>query len=165
MIEYIRQYYLAERSGAMTGIGLGFGFLLLALLLWKLLPLSALTKGLAVGLLVAGSINLVVTISYYIYTSKRIDGLQQLVTQADSTLQQTEIQRMEKVFRSSYPVALLVDAGIILIGIILMMVNNTFFWKGFGLALMILGTVGFIGEGFSMQKNRAYQTAISQLKF
>jgi hypothetical protein len=165
MLQYIQQYYLAEKNTALAGIITGALFLFISFALWKFIPLSPLTKGLAVGLLVTGSLNLAMTISYRLVVNQKIIKLGQLEKVADTELQQEEVSRMEKVFSTSFKIALYVDAALILVGILIVMSDSVLFWKGIGLSLMILGTSAFIGEGFSMQKNQAYQQKIIHLKF
>ncbi|MFY0252542.1 hypothetical protein ACDQ55_01175 [Chitinophaga sp. 30R24] len=165
MITYIHQYYLAEKGTAMIGIILGILFLVIALLLWKLSPDNPLTKGLITGLLVSGLLQLVLTGSYTVVLSRKIAGLSQLQVQTDRVLQETEISRMKKVFASTYPMALAMDTVFIVMGLLLVFITSSPFWKGIGLSLMALGTVAHIGEAFSMQKNAAYQQKITALKF
>jgi tetrahydromethanopterin S-methyltransferase subunit F len=165
MLQHIQQYYIAEKQTAFYGITVGFVFMAVSFITWKFTPPTALSKGLAIGLLVAGSVNLLMTIPYAVITQHKIVSLNQPSRLSDVELRENEISRMEKVFNSSFKIALCVDSAIILAGIILVMANTSFLWKGVGLSMMILGTAAFTGEGFSMQKNRAYQQKITNLKF
>lgn len=165
MIEHIQQYYITEKNGAITGIILGAIIIGIALLLWKVIPLTPLTRGLSVGLAIIGTLVFTVTAVYTVTTTQQINRLTQQAARSNAALQNEEIARMKKVFAVTYPMALSVHTLFIAAGIALVMANSTFFWKGIGLSLMVLGTLAFVSEGFSMQANKAYQQKITSLQF
>lgn len=163
MIEYIIQYYQSERNTALIATVIGILFVLSAFVLPKYFGNDKLIKGLSYAFWGASLFFLAAGISVAIHNTRKTEEMK-LLSQTNLELQQSESKRMELVIKDGYHSALILFSTLVVVGLVVVLISSNDLWKGIGLGLLIIGTVGHSTEAFSMQKNKAYLQKIQSLK-
>lgn len=163
MIEHIIQYYQSERNTALIATVIGILFFISAFVLPKYLGNDKLIKGLSYAYWGASLFFLIAGVSVAIHNNRKIEEVK-LLSQTNLELQQSESKRMELVIQKGYRSALILFSTLVVVGLIVLLMSPNDLWKGIGLGLLIIGTVGHGTEAFSIQKNKAYQQKIDSIK-
>ena len=165
MIEHIQNYYISERNGSAMATTAGVIFLIISFLLWRFSDAGSISKGIAYSLLGAGLFFTVAGIAVLIHNRNKITEVRSIKAPADTSLQQSEIKRMNKVINSSYIIPLIIFSALLIIGLLLILLTRQEVWKGVAIGLLITGTLGHSTEAFSMKNNNAYLTKIKEINF
>ncbi len=170
ILEHIRQYYIDEKQGVIYATITGFIFLLVSAFIWLKFSENPLSKGIATGFFFIAVLLLVISVSSSIYNNKKIAAISQLYAQSrsspqqsESSLQQSEIARMEKVMNVTFKYAFISFSALMLLALAIILFSNNYYWKGIGISLMLLTALLIISDSFSMQRNKAYQQTIISL--
>lgn len=164
MIEHIVQYYQSERNTALIATVIGAIFFISAFALPKYLGNDKLIKGLSYAFWGASLFFLTAGVSVVVHNNRKIEEAK-FLSQTNLELQQSEFKRMELVVQKGYRSALILFSTLVVSGLVFVLFSPNDLWKGIGLGLLIIGTVGHGTEAFSMQKNKAYQQRINSIKF
>jgi hypothetical protein len=163
MTTYIKQYYQSERNMALLAVSIGVVFLLIG---WSTLRQQSsehLNRGFAYTMLVCGVLSLT-AIGMVFQTGKKMTEAA-AYTQPNRELQQTEIQRIEKVLATGYRVSSVVASGMILVGLALLLSSTSSLLRGIGLGILMLGTTLHGIDFISINKHRDYLHTLTQLKY
>jgi hypothetical protein len=163
MIEYIKQYYQSERSMVLVGAAIGLAFILIAFITYRQYGLEQLNKGL-IFTLVAGGLFLMSGFFYAFQLNKKVVEVNSF-TQTNTELQQTEIQRVEKIIAGSYKLSFIIANVLIVAGIALQFIYPNYLLRGIGLTLLIFGTTLLTIDFFSINNHKIYLESIRKLKF
>lgn len=163
MINYMRQYYLDERSGALYALLAGIVYLVAGMWLWNTFAGNALSRGMATGFLFSSVLLLALSVGSYFYNSNKLALIEARSGEPEGVLQQEEMARMDKVMRVTFPNAFRTFAVLIALalGVVLFVKNE--YWRGVGIALMLLTMLLIISDSFSEQRNRIYQQRVKEL--
>jgi len=165
VIEHIQNYYISERNGSAMAAATGAVFLIVSFLLWRFSDAGSISKGIAYSLLGAGLFFTVAGIGVVIHNNTKITETKNIKAPIEAQLQQSEIERMEKVIASSYTIPLSMFSALLIIGLLLILITRQEVWKGVAIGLLITGTLGHSTEAFSMKNNNVYLMKIKQINF
>ena len=160
MIEYMRQYYLDERNGGIYALAAGVIYVVVGAWLWNVFAGNALCRGMAMGFLVSSVLALAIGAGSYFYNSNKLTETEVRRGESEQLLQREEVARMDKVLRVTFPNAFRTFAVLMAIALSTIIFNKNEYWKGIGIALMVLTTLLVVFDSFSQQRNRAYQVRI-----
>ncbi len=163
MINYMRQYYLDERSGALYAVLAGIVYLVAGLWLWNAFAGNALSRGMATGFLFSSALLLALSAGSYFYNSNKLALTEARSGEQERVLQQEELARMDKVMRVTFPNAFRTFAVLMVAALAIIVFTRGEYWKGIGIALMLLTALLIISDSFSQQRNRAYQQQVTDL--
>lgn len=163
MINYMRQYYLDERSGALYALLAGIIYLAAGLWLWNTFAGNALSRGMATGFLVSSVLLLALSVGSYFYNSNKLAFTEARRGEPEQVLQQEELARMDKVMRVTFPNAFRTFAALMVAALVIIIFTRSEYWKGVGIALMLLTALLIISDSFSQQRNQTYQQQVTDL--
>lgn len=103
ILELIHQYYTAEKSAAEYTISVGIVFVVIGFIFWQFLLENQISKGLGLGLMIAGVLLTGILLANRQYNIKMINSLSKRKLLNNEQLKQTEIKRMEKVMNVLMP--------------------------------------------------------------
>jgi phosphatidylserine synthase len=164
MIALIQQYYIDERNGAIPAFIAAFIFLILGCICLFKFSANPLSKGMGTGFLIMVALLITLGISSTIFNNNKLAHLKTIQTQSEQSLQQSEIQRMDKVMNITFKYAFITFAVLMAAGLCIILFVKNEYWKGMGIALMALVLLAIISDSFSMQRNGRYQQEINALK-
>ncbi|WP_020531224.1 hypothetical protein [Flexithrix dorotheae] len=164
MIEYMYQYYQSERSTAILAVAIGVVFLITSFLFFQYFGNYKLVKGLLYTLCGAGLFFLVTGVVVTIHNNRKMEEVA-LSPQTNFVLHQSEKARIQLVLTTGYRFSLILFSTLVVGGLSIILTFSNDLWKGIGLGLLIVGTVGHVMEDFSMQKNQAYQQKLDLVNF
>ncbi|WP_200974826.1 hypothetical protein [Echinicola sp. 20G] len=156
MVEEIHNYYTAEKVGIPYVVLTGILLVVAAILILFKASAHPLSKGLSTGLLISGVLLIIIILSNKYYNDRMIKKLPDRIHETESELQQSEIQRMEKVMNISFRYSFLGFAGFITILTWLMVITSSYFWKGFFIGLLFLVLPILIADTYNSKRNKEY---------
>ncbi|WP_375586894.1 hypothetical protein [Flagellimonas aurea] len=162
MIEHIYQYYQSEQNTAYIAAAIGMVFLASTFILFQYFENDRLIKGLSYVFCIAGLFFLTAGISVAIHNDRKMEEVK-LSSLTNMELYKSETERMELVIQKGYRSALFLFSSLVVAGLVVLLISPNDLWKGIGLGLLIIGTIGHGTEAFSMQKNKAYQQKIDSI--
>lgn len=160
MIEEIHNYYTAEKAGVPYVVLAGIFLVGAGILILFKASAHPISKGLATGLLISGVLLIVIILSNRYYNDRMIKKLPNRIDETELELQQSEIQRMEKVMNVSFRYAFLGFAGFITILAWLMVGTPSYFWKGFFIGLLFLVLPILIADTYNSKRNKEYLESV-----
>ena len=138
LISFIEKYFKQEQIESLFFIILGSIAICLAAVFLGIIKYSFF-KGMAIPLLLIGSIQLTVGVMIYNRSPEDMYRVSQINITERSKLKTEELPRMEKVIKNLV-VYKCIEIALIILGLIVFVIfynSSQGFWKGFGLALMI----------------------------
>lgn len=162
MIAHMHQYYQSERNTAYIAAAIGIAFLVFTIILFQYFRNDELIKGLTYAFCVAGLFFLIAGFTVAIHNHRKMSEVK-LSHQTNMELHKSEVARMKLVVKTGYRSALVLFSTAVVCGLAVVLFTSNDFWKGVGLALLVIGTTGHLTEAFSMQKNKAYQQEIGSI--
>lgn len=164
MLDLIYQYYTAEKSAAEYTIPVGIVFVVIGFLFWQFLSENQISKGLGLGLMIAGVLIISILLANRQYNIKMIDGLSNRKLEQTEQLKQTEINRMEKVMNVSFKYAFISFFVLIILLTGAMLFSRSYYWKGMSLAFLLFVLVLAIADTYNSKRNQEYLQTLEQPK-
>lgn len=164
MLQHIYQYYTDEKSGFAYALSAGIIFLLIGLLFWMKFSANPISKGLGTGLAIAGAILIIGSFSTQYYNNKQIQSLSQRRTETELQLQQSEMQRMDKVMNVTFRYAFITFGVLITSLILIVIISKSCYWKGFCFAFIFLVLFVLIADTYNSKRNAEYFKIVKELK-
>lgn len=156
MIELLRQYYLDEKGiSGPAFIAATLSILLAALLLLRY-STHPVAKGMGTGLIGVGVLLFVIAFSARVFNQRKLDELGSRAFVPELELQQSEVARMEKVMNMTFRYAFVSFAAIMLAAMVWILLTKSPYWRGMGIAVMILVALATIGDSFNAYRNARY---------
>lgn len=159
MHDLIRQYYLGERAIAQPAFIVAGAVLLIALLCLKNAA-NPVAKGMGTGLLIVCALLVTVGVSAMIYNGKKLETLPEPTTTTEAALQQTELDRMDKVMNVTFRSAFITFTVLMLAAMLVILLTKNDYWRGMAIALMILVALATIGDSFNARRCGLYLEAV-----
>lgn len=165
---FIYKYFIAEKQESLLFIIVGIIAILLAAVFWFFIKGSpSFYKGLAVPLIVLGSLQTIVGFNIYTRTdNQKKDIAYNMGIEPVSFVKNTELPRMKKVMKSfsiyrSMEITFII-AGLVLI--FLFRVNpDRSFWYGLGIALAIQGAFMLGADYFAEKRGGVYTEELKKI--
>ena len=161
-LDAMHTYFRGERVEA-------FFYILPAGLLMLGLAATALTSyrdgfgwGLAVPLVLVGAILIGTGATIGARTPGQVAGLERAFREDPAAMLAEEVPRMEKV-NANWPRILAVWAGFVVVGLALRFGLSADWARGVGSALVLIGGVGFLIDGFAERRAHPYTAALERL--
>lgn len=159
-LTHLQEYYKGERLGAIVFTIAGVTFLLLCFLLWKQTTAASLGRGLIYPMLLVGIGG---TIAGPLLLRSNNDRLHRFPEEyrADArAFVAKETARLEGVNRAWIPLKITWTV-LIAIGLSLAFMGGSPYWKGLGLGILLIGTLGHVVDGFAHERARVYTELLS----
>ncbi|HPF68224.1 MAG TPA: hypothetical protein P5027_12715 [Flavobacteriales bacterium] len=154
-LQHLTEYYKGERLGAICFTVAGILFLLLAFAVWRVAAPGTITRGMLVPLLVIAVLGSVAGPLLWRSNMDRLVRLpQEYLADADALVTR-ESARMEGVERMWMPLKITWTV-LLAAGLLLAFRGGTPTWKGVGLGILLIGTVGHIVDGIASERSRTY---------
>lgn len=156
MLEHIRQYYIDEKGLSIPAFAAAATVLALAAFLLVKHAAHPLARGMGTGLVVAGVLLTVAGFSARNFNEKKLKELTARVAVPELELQQSEVARMDKVMNVTFRYAFIAFVVLMLAAMLWIMLTKSAYWRGMGVALMILVALATIGDSFNAYRNARY---------
>jgi hypothetical protein len=161
-IETMLPYFQGEKMEALVFI-LPIGLLCMVFGGWLLSEgQPGFTRGVALPFIAMGLVISIIGATVGFRTPAQIVEIQQAYTANQTEAIQAERIRMEKVNKAWHWYLGLWIVFIIL-GLGLRLLNQSDFWRGFGIALVFFAGVGLMIDGFADRRARSYSNAINEM--
>ncbi len=146
MEQHLRQYFKAEKEGAIIFMMAGFSAIVGSILFWTFFP-HIIVKGIAVSAGLIALVQLGVGASVYFKTNKQVNQLLTQFKSKPSEFYKSETHRMEAVM-SSFKTIRKVEMGIFVLGIVLALAGSVgelgWFMTGTGVGLCVQSAVSLL---------------------
>jgi hypothetical protein len=152
---HLNEYYKGERLGAICYTIAGVVFLLLAFAIWKVATPGTITRGLLVPCLIIGVLGAGTGPFLLKRNNERLVRLPEEYRNDPKAFVAKETARMAGVHRAWMPLKITWTV-LIIIGVALAFRGGTPTWKGVGLGLLLIGTVGHVVDGIASERSRIY---------
>ena len=162
-VEFVRTYFLEEKTESIFFILIGLASLILAILFLYVIKYSF-YKGLAIPLLIVGIIQLTVGFNVLLKTDLKIERAEDSVLQQNKE-KNNEIKRINIVMKN-FKIYKWIEILLILLGLILFFYvhsGNQIFWKGIGLGLLIQGSLMLSLDLLAEKRSEVYLTKLNEL--
>ncbi len=154
-MELIKNYFNAEKSESLLFIGFGIVSILLSIYFLFFLK-ESFWKGLAIPLILFSIVQIVIGTTIFIRSPKDNLRVEQILKNEPQKIQTEEIPRMEKVMKN-FLFYRYFEIAMIFLGLLLMFVlSNYGFWKGFGLGLFMQCSVLISLDFFAEKRGHTY---------
>lgn len=155
LLHHMTEYYKGERLGAICYTVGGIVFLLLAFAIWKVAEPGTITRGMLVpvamvGLLGAGAGPLLLRSN-----NQRLEQFPKEISVDAAAFRAKEAPRMNGVHKTWLPLKIAWTV-VLIAGVCLAFMGGTPIWKGVGLGLLLIGTVGHTVDGIASERSRIY---------
>lgn len=162
MLQHLQAYFAAERAESL--VFMGFGWVALAFaafVLWRVR--DPLFRGIALPVLAVGVIQAAVGLTIYARTGSQVDALEAQLASDPAAFKTGELARMEKV-RTGFAVYKSIEALFIVVGLGLALMRNARrFWRGFGLGMLLQGSLMLPADLIAEDRAAAYVGALQAL--
>jgi len=146
MEKHLRQYFKAEKEGAIIFMMAGFSAIVGSILFWTFFP-HVIVKGIAVSAGLIALVQLGVGASVYFKTNKQVHQLLNQFKSKPSEFYKTETNRMEVVM-ANFKTIRKVEMGVFVLGIILALAGSIgelgWFTTGTGVGLCLQSAVSLL---------------------
>ena len=161
-IDILQAYFRGERIEAFFYI-LPAGLLLIGMGITALVSdRGAFGWSMAIPLLLFGLIAAGTGLQVGTRTASQVAALEAQYAQNPAQMLATEIPRMEKV-NANWPIYLTTWAALVVIGLVIRFASSSDWAHGLGPALILVGAIGFLIDGFAERRARPYTEALTQL--
>lgn len=162
MENQIIKYFNAEKIESLFFIGVGCGAFICAA--WFFFQnKDDFFKGMIIPLLFVGAIQLIVGSTVFLRSNKDIAVTQTYLASGVNVIQSRESARMDIVMKN-FVIYKWIEIAFILTGIVLLVAISDFdYWKGFGLALLLQGSIMLVLDIFAEKRGAEYLTWIQNL--
>lgn len=154
-LQHLNEYYKGERLGATCYTIAGVVFLLLTFAIWKVAAPGTITRGLLIPCLIVGVLGAGAGPFLLKSNNDRLDRLPKEYKADPAGFNAKETMRMAGVHRAWMPLKITWTI-LIIIGVSLAFVGGTPIWKGVGIGLLLIGTVGHVVDGIASERSRIY---------
>lgn len=155
LLPHLTDYYKGERLGAICYTVGGIVFLLLALAIWKVAAPGTITRGMLIPVAIVGVLGCGVGPLLWRSNNDRLDRFPKEIAADEHGFFQKETARMAGVHRAWLPLKITWTV-LLAIGVCLAFIGGTPIWKGVGLGLILIGTVGHVVDGIASERSRIY---------
>ncbi|MEW5741844.1 MAG: hypothetical protein AB1938_23215 [Myxococcota bacterium] len=161
-LQHLQDYFRGERAEALyfivpTGVAL-LGLAVVALRVER----GGFALGMAIPLFVFGLFMLTVGLVVGLRTPKQVATLEAEYAASPRAMVQKELPRMRKV-NANWPVYVRAYGILILLGLLLRFVTQADWARGVGPALVLVGALGFVIDGFAERRAHPYTEALESL--
>lgn len=161
-LDVMHAYFRGERIEALLFIvPVGVVFLILATVALKT-ERGGFAWGLAIPLILFGLLSVVTGSSVGLRTASQVAGIEQGYAQQPAAMVERELPRMH-VVNANWPIYLTTWAVLVVVGLALRFGLSADWAHGVGPALMLVGAVGFLIDGFAERRARPYTAALEAL--
>ncbi len=161
-MEFVRNYFNAERAESIVFAAMGIIAIGLALYFWLAVK-RPLTNGMAYPLLLIGLIQITVGSTVYMRSPKDIVRVEQLIQTEPQKLYSEELPRMDKVMQN-FVVYRYTYFVFIAVGVLLMFyVSSNPFIKGIGCGMFIQAALMLFADYFAELRGHMYIDAVQKL--
>lgn len=154
VLQHMTEYYKGERLGAICYTIGGIVFLLLALAIWKVAVPGTITRGMLIPVTVLGVLGTAMGPLLVRSNNVRLERFPKEYAADANAFVERDSERMAGVHRAWLPLKItwtvLIAAGVCLAFF------GTPTWKGVGLGLLLIGTVGHVVDGIASERSRIY---------
>jgi hypothetical protein len=154
-LHHLNEYYQGERLGAICYTIAGIVFLLLAFAIWKVAAPGTITRGLFIPCLIIGVLGAGAGPFLLRSNNDRLERLPKEYQADPQGFIAKETTRMAGVHRAWLPLKMAWTV-LIVIGVSLAFVGGTPIWKGVGIGILLIGTVGHVVDGIASERSRIY---------
>ena len=155
----MRQYYLGERGIALPAFIAAGAVLLIALLCFKNAA-NPVAKGMGTGLLIVCALLITLATSALLVNGKMLATLPDPATTNERALQQSELQRMDKVMNVTFHYAFIAFVVLMLGAMLAILLTKNDYWRGMAIALMVLVALATVADSFNARRCRLYVEAV-----
>jgi hypothetical protein len=137
-LDFVTHYFTEEKIGSLFFIIIGFITVLLALIFLLIIKYSFF-KGIAIPLLLVGTLQIIIGSTIYHKTPKDISRVEQIIKTNTHVLQTTEIPRI-KIVLQNFVFYKWIEISLMITSIILTIILNKSsqsFWRGLALGLLV----------------------------
>ena len=160
MLNSIDSYFQAERAESL--LFAAFGVLAIGTSLYLLWRYGdAMSKGLAIPLILVGLIQIAVGSSVYLRTPAQVVTLKAQVVQDPARFKSEETARMGPVM-ANFKTYKLIEVAFILIGLAVTLLVSQPFVLGIGMGMLIQGALMLPADITAEQRGTVYQTAVAR---
>jgi hypothetical protein len=157
-MDFIRQYFNAERAESMVFFGLGVIAIVLAT--WFFLGKnSEFYRGMAYPLAIVALIQLAVGASIFMRSPVDTARVEGFVQHEPNRIASEEIPRMEKVMRQ-FVMLRYFEIALIALGLILIFVSKSDLWRGIGMGLTAQAAIMLACDYFAEARGHVYLDAL-----
>jgi hypothetical protein len=162
MLSSIDTYFQAEKAECLLFAAFGICALATsAYLLWRYG--DAMSRGLAIPLVLVGLIQVGVGGGVYLRTPSQVSDLKALYQRDGGRFKADETTRMATVM-ANFRTYKIVEVGFILIGLAVTLAVAQPFWLGIGMAMLVQGALMLPADINAEQRGAIYQAAISDVR-
>ncbi len=155
LLHHMTEYYKGERLGAICYTVGGIVFLLLAFAIWKVAEPGTITRGMLVPVLIVGVLGAAAGPFLLRSNNQRLERFPKEITADAKAFLATEGARMTGVHNTWLPLKIAWTV-LLIAGVCLAFMGGTPTWKGVGLGLMLIGTIGHTVDGIASERSRIY---------
>lgn len=155
LLQHMTEYYKGERLGAICYTIGGIVFLLLAFAIWKVAAPGTITRGMLVPVAVVGLLGAGAGPFLLRSNNERLERFPKEYAADANAFRAKESSRMAGVHRAWLPLKITWTA-LLAVGVLLAFFGGSPTWKGIGLGLLLIGTVGHTVDGIASERSRIY---------
>lgn len=154
-VDHMTEYYKGERLGAICYTIGGIVFLLLAIAIWKVAAPGTITRGMLVPITIVGLLGAGAGPFLLRSNNGRLDRFPKEYAADAKTFVEKETKRMSGVHRNWLPLKVMWTV-LLAVGVGLAFFGASPTWKGVGLGVLVIGTVGHVVDGIASQRSWLY---------
>jgi hypothetical protein len=156
----IDAYFQAERAESLVFAAFGIVAISASVyLLWRYG--DAMSKGLAIALVLVGLIQITVGGTVYLRTPGQVVALKAQYNQDPGRFKAEETARMSNVM-TNFKVYKIIEVGFILVGLAVTLIVGHPFWLGLGMGMLVQGALMLPADITAERRGTIYQSAIAQ---
>ena len=160
MSNAIDAYFQGESAESLVFAALGVVAISASLyLLWRYG--DAMSKGLAIPLVLVGLVQISVGATVYLRTPRQVVALKAQYNQDPAGFKAEETVRMSNVM-ASFSVYKIIEVGFVLIGLAVTLMLGYPFWLGLGIGMLAQGALMLPADIIAEQRGTIYQSAIAR---